>query len=281
MEKITVTSKSEDIITAKSGSKYFMVEDETQRELICFIPELYEHLTVGTGVDVDIAPPRKEGGTPQITQVYKDGKPLVEDKPKQGAGRSYGKSKEELAQIKQLAEAQNRSIQAQTSLNRAVDLAIADRLGLIAGEQNNLNVLRETAREFYQLLQSLTQMSEADVIHKAIKEAKSESNIPKKTESSQDIPPIEDRGEDKQHSGEETGEPRAGDTRGDEDPRERIKKLYQQRGMWQEGKGWTFHLVTTHIKGITGKMDIKQLTDAELMNIESDLIAQIKIIKEE
>ncbi len=272
-ETITVMTKTE-LITPASKHIYFTLTDETERKLLSFVTELYPYLIVGSLAAIEVQPGKQEGDTPRILNVYKDGKPVYEAKPQQGAGRSYGKSKEELAQIRQLAEAQNRSIQAQTSLNRAVDIAIAFKWDKIEDKET----IKQLAREFYQLLQSLTQISEADVIHKAIKEAKSESNIPRKTERFQDIPSIKDRGEDKQHSGEETGKPRADDTGGDEDPRERIKKLYQQRGMWQEGKGWTYHLVTTHIKGITGKMDIKQLTDTELTNVESDLIAQIKIM---
>ena len=276
-EQITVMTKTE-LITPASKHIYFTLTDETERKLLSFVTELYPYLIVGSSADIEVQPGKQEGDTPRILNVYKDGKPVYEAKPQQGAGRSYGKSKEELAQIKQLAEAQNRSIQAQTSLNRAVDLATAY-IG-IADKTTNPNTIdfkwiEGFTEAFYQLLQSLTQISEADVIHKAIKEAKSET--------SGDIKGGKDISTTKtgQHSREASGKPRADDTGGDEDPRERIKKLYQQRGMWQEGKGWTFHLVTTHIKGITGKMDIKQLTDTELTNIESDLIAQIKIIKEE
>ena len=150
------------------------------------------------------------------------------------------------------------SIEAQVAFKGLIELCVADKLKV-----NSPEIISTIAW-------ALTRLG-----------GKYESNIPRKTESSQDIPSIKDRGEDRQDSREASGEPGADDTGRDEDPRERIKKLYQQRGMWQEGKGWTFHLVTTHIKGITGKMDIKQLTDTELTNVESDLIAQIKIIKEE
>jgi len=88
-----------------------------------------------------------------------------DDKPETKAtGRSYGKSDKELAQIKQLAEAQNRSIQAQTALNRAVDLAIADKI--------TLHEIGEFTKEMYIGIQSLTQISEAEVIRREIKPGK-------------------------------------------------------------------------------------------------------------
>ena len=253
MEKITVTSRSEEIITAKSGSgsKYFMLADEMQRELICFIPELHEYLMVGTGVDVDIAPPRKEGGTPQVTQVYKDGKPVIKPEAKT-VGRSYGKSKEELLQIRQLAEAQNRSIQAQVSLKTAVDLAVAN-IGT-----GDLPDIKDTAREFYQLLQSLTQITEAEVIHRELKSTKT---------------PTEQAGQSPRE------EPRADDSRGDKDTKERIKELYQQKGWWT-GREWTSPEVVKHIKGITGRLDINKASEDELINILSDLQARKEDITE-
>lgn len=107
----------------------------------------------------------------RVTQVYEDNKPIAEAKKPEGyAPRTYGKSSEQLAQERQLAEAQNRSIQAQTALNRAVDLAIADNIE----RQGSLDLkpIMLVAREFYALLQSLAQISEAEVIDHEIKRHK-------------------------------------------------------------------------------------------------------------
>ena len=117
-----------------------------------------------------------EGTTQEASEKIKELlKEKVKDEPEQPVdqpktqGRSYGKSKEELTQQRQLAEAQNRSIQAQTALNRAVDLVVAYKEDINRGEAKEF--LTQTANEFYQLLQSLTQISEAQVIYQKVKEA--------------------------------------------------------------------------------------------------------------
>lgn len=83
--------------------------------------------------------------------------PGVEGENGKPKGRSYGKSDKELAQQRQLEEAKRHSIEAQTALNRAVDFALAPSIDVPA----DIPAIKEIAREFYQLLQSLS--SEADV----------------------------------------------------------------------------------------------------------------------
>ena len=164
-EKITVQSVS-DIITSKAGNEYFTFEDMGQKRYVCYNPKLKEYCKVSSEIEADLTPGKTPEDSPRLDMVYVNGKPVIGIE-KKTAGRSYGKSDKELLQIKQLAEAQNRSIQAQTSLNRAVDLAVA-------GINNKIEIettyVAEHARKFYQLLQSLTQISEAQVIHKEVKD---------------------------------------------------------------------------------------------------------------
>jgi len=96
----------------------------------CWSKILAEHLVVGKLLDVDIEYSQKgQYKHRRMIELYVGGKPL----PKESAKSfSRGKSKEELAQIKQLAEAQNRSIQDQTALKAAVELAVG---GKIENEQ--------------------------------------------------------------------------------------------------------------------------------------------------
>lgn len=79
-----------------------------------------------------------------------------------------------------------------------------------------------------------------------------------------------------QPSGEETGALDKGG--GETFIQEQIKELYKKRGWWIETKQWTSPKVIAHIKAITGKLDVKQATDEELINVQSDLQAQIKLM---
>jgi len=73
---------------------------------------------------------------------------------------------------------QNSSIQAQTALNRAVDLAIAQLANEGPPDIVDIDWIKDVAKEFYQLLHSLTQNSEVGVTkvegksHKETKESK-------------------------------------------------------------------------------------------------------------
>jgi len=97
--------------------------------------------------------------------------PTLEEDGKPKAGRSYGKSQEELLQTRQLAEAQNRSIQAQTALNRAVEIHIAT-MAVPVDKTMSLKEIDTLTGHFYQLLQSLTQISVVEVIHRETKSIK-------------------------------------------------------------------------------------------------------------
>jgi len=180
METIEIQAVA-DIVTSKGGREYFTFEDNTQKRYVCFIPKLNHFIQVGSSIDADITPGKTPQDSPRLDMIYVNGKPVVSVE-KKTAGRSYGKSKEELAQQRQLAEAQNRSIQAQTALNRAVDLAVANKIPLegAVGSVAFLKGIKGTAQEFYQLLQSLTLISEAKVIHQKVKEAKGEATKPRK-----------------------------------------------------------------------------------------------------
>ena len=249
-EKIGVQAVSE-LITSKAGRQYFTFEDMAQQRYVCFIVKLRDFIKVGSEIEADLTPGKTPEDSPRLDMIYVEGKPAIKPEAK-AAGRSYGKSIEELLQIRQLAEAQNRSIQAQTALNRAVDLAVAN-IG-----NGDLPDIKDTAREFYQLLQSLTQITEAEVIHRELKSIKT---------------PTEQAGQSPRE------EPRADDSRGDKDTKERIKELYQQKGWWT-GREWTSPEVVKHIKGITGRLDINKASEDELINILSDLQARKEDITE-
>jgi len=115
--------------------------------------------------------------------LYKDKYPYVQDFTEikdifkiEAAKAAIDKPDMRLIQQRELALIQNSSIQAQTALNRAVDLAVAK----VTGETppDIIDWIRDTAKEFYQLLQSLTQNSEVRITkvegksHKETKESK-------------------------------------------------------------------------------------------------------------
>jgi len=115
--------------------------------------------------------------------LYKDKYPYVQDFTEikdifkiEAAKAATDKPDMRLIQQRELALIQNSSIQAQTALNRAVDLAVAK----VTGETppDIIDWIRDTAKEFYQLLQSLTQNSEGKATkvegksHKETKESK-------------------------------------------------------------------------------------------------------------
>ena len=86
---------------------------------------------------------------------------------------------------------QNSSIQAQTALNRAVDLAITQLANEGPPDIVDIDWIRDTAKEFYQLLQSLTQISEGEATkaetkqHKEIQESKKPAIITETEEGAQ------------------------------------------------------------------------------------------------
>ena len=173
-EKISVQSVT-DIITSKAGREYFTFEDISQKRYVCFIVKLKEFCKVGSEIEADLTLGKSADDSPRLDMIYVDGKPVISVE-KKTAGRSYGKSDKELTQIRQLAEAQNRSIQAQTALNRAVELTICFLNNkLIDAAQDAIKAIDYRTKGFYQLLQSLTLISEAEVIDKKIEEVKGEA----------------------------------------------------------------------------------------------------------
>jgi len=167
-QAIQIQSVSE-IRVSKNKREYFTLEDMAQIRYVCFNPKLHSLCLIGDEIDADVEPAKSEGDTPRLTNIYIDNKPIIEAETKAKQRASWGgKSDKELAQQRQLAESQNRSIQAQTSLNRAVELAIACNEDTPANEK----VISYYARYFYQLLQELTQISEAEVIQRKIAEIK-------------------------------------------------------------------------------------------------------------
>jgi len=156
----------------------FTCDDKLHYET--FKQNLFSHIKVGEQLDADteLQIVTTEAGQEyphwRITQIYQDGKPVAvsqADTPK----RAYGKSPEELALYRQLDEFKQNSIMAQTALNRAVDLAIADKVTM-AGQQD-LKPIMLVAREFYALLQNLTKISDAEVIHDAIKKPRTKEDM--------------------------------------------------------------------------------------------------------
>lgn len=178
-EKITIQAVS-DIITSKADRQYFTFEDMAQKRYVCFITQLKEHCKLGSEIEADLTPGKSPQDSPRLDMIYVNGKPVISVE-KKTPGRGYGKSKEELIQQRQLEEAKQRSIQAQTALNRAVDLAVAGKvpMGGVAGSETFFRDIKTTTREFYQLLQSLTQISEAQIIYKEIKDDKTKENVSK------------------------------------------------------------------------------------------------------
>jgi hypothetical protein len=68
-EKTSIVARSDLIPSKKSGRVYFTVVDETDRKLICFNPKLYDHLAVGSVVELGITPGKNPEDTPRITSI--------------------------------------------------------------------------------------------------------------------------------------------------------------------------------------------------------------------
>ena len=241
--KISIQERSPIIQGAKS--QYFTITTPEGKTYVSWELGLHEHCGIGE-IDAEVAPPYKADGNEVLKNIWKDGNPIIKPQEK-GTGRSYGKSKEELAQQRQLAETQNRSIQAQTALNRAVEIHIAL---LASGNGLTSKELDDLTKHFYQLLQELTQISEAKVIYQKIK---GETEYAVKTV--QKAQPTSDTG---QLSGE------AADEGSREDKLERIKAYYIMKGWWIDSKRWVSPQVYGHLKEVTGKPDINKLSDEEL-----------------
>ncbi len=169
-EKVSISSVS-DIITSKNDRQYFTFEDTQQKRYVCFIPQLKDYCKVGSEIEVDFTPGKSPEDSPRLDMIYVNGKAVISVE-KKAQRQSYGKSDKELTQIRQLAEAQNRSIQAQTALNRAVDIVVAEMNLGHKGEGIWASRIEELAKDFYRTLQSLTQISEAEIILKGAKDVK-------------------------------------------------------------------------------------------------------------
>ncbi len=174
-EKVSISSVS-DIITSKAGRQYFTFEDTALKRYVCFIPQLKDYCKVGSEIEIeiDLTPGKSPEDSPRLDMIYVNGKAVISVE-KKAQRQSYGKSKEELLQIRQLAEAQNRSIQAQTALNRATELTIAllnKSSNPIVSGTAEMEQIKVRSKAFYQLLQSLTQISEAEIILKGAKDVK-------------------------------------------------------------------------------------------------------------
>jgi len=185
-QRITIQIQSvSDIKVSKNNREYFTLKDMAQTQYVCFNPKLHPFCQLGGEIDADIEPAKSEGGTPRLTMVYKDGKPVIQAPAKEKQRSSWGKSDKELGQELKIAEMKRHSIEAQVSLKSAIDLAIGG-LMPIPKESSSIDIsivqelIKDTAREFYQLLQSLTEISDVEVIHKTIKEAKIETQTSEK-----------------------------------------------------------------------------------------------------
>ena len=152
------------------------------------------------------------------------------------------------------------------TISYAKDLAIADKI-----ETAQICAYAEV---FYRYITGALTVEDTTIIN-LMRGGKDETNTSKQIKSSQAGTSERDR----QDSREKTGKLRADDTGGDETTRERIKELYEQRGWWSLTKEWTSPKVIEHLRGITGKPDIKQLSEAELTNVESDLQTQVELMK--
>ena len=176
----------------------FKGEDGVKYET--WVKALAPEIKLDAELDCDITHSEKKGesGTfyhHKVTQIYKDGKPIYQAEAKPG-GRSYGKSDKELAQQREIEDAKRRSIEAQTALIQAVNLAAKVTM---AGE-NDLKVIIVAAREFYQLFQSLTQMpkKESGAIPFVVKIIRNQESIkpPEQTKTEPDEePPVITAGE--------------------------------------------------------------------------------------
>ena len=170
---ITVTGKK----IPTETQKYGRIADDKGMEYLVFKTSLLDHLEIATEAEIQwhkATKKDKSGTYNSLDNVKVAGEWVVKPQGPLSPGRSYGKSQEELIQQRQLAEAQNRSIQAQTALNRAVELAIA-RLMPIPQDTAKIDLsivqslIADTTKEFYQLLQSLTEISQGEVIVHEIK----------------------------------------------------------------------------------------------------------------
>jgi len=252
-EKIDIQMVS-DIKTAKSGNKYFTVDDMAQKTYVCFNPTLHSFCSVGGTIEADITQGKTADDSPRIEMIYVDGKAVVEVEKK--TQRSFGKSDKELLQIKQLAEAQNRSIQAQTALNRAVDLAIACDSDM-EDMPKDMDIIKQIAKEFYQLLQSLTLISEAQVIIKGAKDAQKQGDKKvepsKEAETSQEISPDEVRQASAKHA--------------------RVAHIRELAG----GKHWKEVTLKSYIKNtLHTDATLEELSEENLITLQSTLEATIQ-----
>jgi len=114
--------------------------------------------------------------------LYKDKYPYVQDFTeikdifKIEAAKAVADNQADMRLIQQ--REQNSSIQAQTALNRAVELAIAQLANEGPPDIVDIDWIKDVAKEFYQLLHSLTQNSEGKATkvegksHKETKESK-------------------------------------------------------------------------------------------------------------
>lgn len=98
----------------------------------------------------------------------------------------------ELAQQREIEDAKRRSIEAQSALIQAVSLAISDKDDV----PNDIDSIKQIAKEFYQLLQSLTQMpkKESGTIPFAVQIVKSLLS-PELTKKPEEEPPVITAGE--------------------------------------------------------------------------------------
>ena len=147
---------------------------------------------------------------------------------------------------------------AEVALNRAVDLAVA---GKIAEDK-----CEEVAKQFYLFLQSLTQISEAEVIHKAIKAPspfKGEGDTGGKTKGAK----LGAKATEEIHKTDDARESEL------KEKLNRIRELVISLGWVAENKV----KFTDYLKANFHKEDIHQLTDGELTTLK--LILQQKVSK--
>jgi len=166
-----------------------VTEPDGTRYLV-FDKAIFPYIEIGKTLEADVeldVEKKDKSGTYNFIRSITIGGEVIGGKPKAPFKR-YGKSPEELTQQRQLAEAQNRSIQAQTALNRAVDLAVGGCMP-IPKQSGSIDIsivedlIGSTARSFYQLLQSLTQISEAEVIESEVKQRKAKDKEAKLDDS--------------------------------------------------------------------------------------------------
>jgi len=218
-----------DIKVSKNKREYWTLEDTAQVRYLCFIPKLKPFCQIGTEIDAEVEPAKSEGDTPRITMVYnKDNKPVIETQAKEKQRSSWGKSDKELGQQLRIEETKRRSIEAQVSLKSAIDLAIGGLMPIPKeGGSIDLTIVQElikdTAKEFYLLLQSLTQISEAEVIQRAMKEAYPPIQVISSVTS-----PSPSKGEEIPQSQEDWGQPLL----------DKLKKLRWDRNYYQTARSF-------------------------------------------